>query len=188
MPSAVLLHPHPDMGGNQHNHVVSAVHDAFGAAGIAAHRFDFRSSDPQQAIDQTLEAIGAAPAPVVLVGYSFGGGIAAAVDHTAVSGWCLIAPALTLVAPAIAADPRPKLVLAAENDAWFGPDVLLAATAGWSAASHTVIAGADHFLAGPDADRAAILALRFAQQLAQWLPPPRRAAKRQARRAARRFT
>ncbi|MCW2604495.1 MAG: hypothetical protein JWN61_2630 [Pseudonocardiales bacterium] len=165
MTSVVLLHPHPDMGGNRYNNVVTALYDAFGSAGIAAHRFDFASSDPQGARDQTVAAIDAAEAPVFLIGYSFGGGVAATVDHPSIAGWCLIAPALTLLAPTIGADPRPKYVLAAQDDAWFGPDAMRAATTGWVNTSQAVLPGTDHFFAGSAAERAADLVLRHVQSL-----------------------
>lgn len=161
MASAVLLHPHPDMGGDRFNNVITALYEALGAAGVTPHRFDFASSDPDTARDQTIAVIDAAEAPVVLVGYSFGGGIAATVAHPSIAGWCLLAPALTLVAPTIAADPRPKLVLAAQDDAWFGPDVLQAATAGWRTTSQVVLAGADHFFLDRAADQAAELVVRY---------------------------
>jgi alpha/beta superfamily hydrolase len=146
MASAVLLHPHPDQGGNQDNNVVAALYEALGAAGVTPHRF-------------TVAAIDAAEAPVFLVGYSFGGGIAATMAHPALAGWCLLAPALTLIAPTIGADPRPKFVLGAQDDAWFGPDVLRAATDGWLDVTHAVLPGADHFFTGHAADQAADLVL-----------------------------
>jgi alpha/beta superfamily hydrolase len=159
MASAVLLHPHPDQGGNQDNNVVAALYEALGAAGVTPHRFTFASSDPDTARAQTVAAIDAAEAPVFLVGYSFGGGIAATMAHPALAGWCLLAPALTLIAPTIGADPRPKFVLGAQDDAWFGPDVLRAATDGWLDVTHAVLPGADHFFTGHAADQAADLVL-----------------------------
>jgi alpha/beta superfamily hydrolase len=161
MASAVLLHPHPDMGGNQHNSVISALYDALAAAGITPHRFDFASSDPEAARAQAVAAIESAESPVYLVGYSFGGAVAASVDHAAIAAWCLIAPALTIIAPTIGADLRGKYLLSAENDAWFGPDVLRAATASWTNTSQAVIRGTDHFFAGRAADDAAALVVRY---------------------------
>ena len=38
---AVLLHPHPDMGGDRHNNVVSALYEALPPEGVTALRFDF---------------------------------------------------------------------------------------------------------------------------------------------------
>lgn len=161
MASAVLLHPHPDMGGNQHNNVVTALYEALGATGVTPHRFDFASSDPDMARAQTVAAIDAAEAPVFLVGYSFGGGIAATITHSSIAGWCLLAPALAMFPATIGSDPRPKFVLAAQDDAWFGPDALQGATDGWREVSRAVLPGADHFFLGPAADQAAKLVVGY---------------------------
>jgi alpha/beta superfamily hydrolase len=166
MPAAVLLHPHPDMGGNQHNNVVSALYERLQPGPIGPIRFDFASSDLDAAGEQTAGVIEAAGQPVWLIGYSFGGAVAARIVHPAVLGWCLIAPALTLAASAIGSDPRPKHVIAAERDAWFGPDRLAAATADWRDASSETLAGADHFFAGRAAELAADLAARWIEGLA----------------------
>ncbi len=87
----VLLHPHPDMGGNQHNNVITALF----AALDDAVRFDFVSSDLGAAKGQVHQQLDEGPA--WLVGYSFGGGVASLVDDPRVLGWCLIAPALAMV-------------------------------------------------------------------------------------------
>jgi alpha/beta superfamily hydrolase len=157
MAAAVLLHPHPDMGGNQYNNVVTALYQRLPAAGVTPHRFDFASSDSGVARMQTIEAIEAAAEPVFLVGYSFGGGVAATINHAAVVAWCLIAPALTSIESTIGSDPRPKQVIAAERDQWLNPDALEAATADWIATSHATVASADHFFGGYGAARAADL-------------------------------
>ncbi len=164
MTSAVLLHPHPDRGGDQHNHVITALHERLAAAGVTPHRFDFASADLNVAGAQAVAAVEAAAEPVYLVGYSFGGAVAATVDHPRVTGWSLIAPALTLIDPNIGADARPKQVIAAEADAWFSPAALQAATSGWAATTHATVAGADHFFRGSAADQVAEL-------VAGWLRP-----------------
>ncbi len=46
----VLLHPHPDYGGNQYNNVIASLF----ASLEDASRFDFVSSDLDQAINQVL--------------------------------------------------------------------------------------------------------------------------------------
>jgi alpha/beta superfamily hydrolase len=151
----VLLHPHPDHGGNQHNNVISALFTAL----ENPVRFDFASSDLGVATGQVLEHLEDGPA--WLVGYSFGGGVASLVDDRRVLGWCLVTPALAMVDPVIGADPRPKLVLAAEHDTFFPPAALHDATAGWAATTHETIAAADHFLRGHEPD--------VANRCAAWL-------------------
>lgn len=155
MATAVLLHPHPDMGGNQDNNVVVALRDALEAAGVATRRFDFGSADVAAAQARTIAEIEAAEAPVFLIGYSFGGGIAASIDHPALAGWGLVAPALRLAEPVIGADPRPKHVVAAEHDAWFSPEALAETTDDWVATTHGAVPDTDHFFAGAAAEAAA---------------------------------
>ena len=146
---AVLLHPHPDMGGDRHNNVVSALFDALPSHGVTALRFDFSSSNVDTAAAETLEAIELLDgSPLFLVAYSFGGGVAATIDDARVAGWFLIAPALTMVEPSIGGDDRPKAITAAEHDRFFSPARLEAATADWDATEHSVVTGTDHMFVG----------------------------------------
>jgi uncharacterized protein len=145
----VLLHPHPDYGGNQYNNVIASLF----ASLDDASRFDFVSSDLDLAINQVLAQLDAGPA--WLIGYSFGGAVASLVDDPRVLGWCLIAPALTTVEPVIGPDSRPKHVLAAEHDGFFPPASLLKATAAWTATTHDLVPGPDHFFVGYEAEVAA---------------------------------
>ena len=147
------------MGGNRFNNVVDALYRALPPAGITAVRFDFSSSDVATARAETIEAVALVEdEPHFLVGYSFGGGVAAAIADELVAGHVLVAPAITMIPPAIGGDPRPKLVLAAEHDQFFAPDAVAAATSGWSNVELTTIAGADHFFGGrTDAIVAAVL-------------------------------
>jgi hypothetical protein len=165
--AAVLLHPHPDMGGDRHNNVVSELYRALPAAGVAAIRFDFSTSAVDTAAAETAEAFELLPAdvPRFLVGYSFGGGVAATITDEGVAGWFLAAPAVSMVEPAIGSDPRPKHVAAAEHDQFFAPDQLGAVTAGWQNTELTVIPGADHFFAGRT-DVVAERCLAFLRQVA----------------------
>jgi alpha/beta superfamily hydrolase len=147
--SAVLLHPHPDMGGDRHNNVVTALYDALPPEGITALRFDFSSSNVDTAATEALEALDLLEdAPRFVIAYSFGGGVAATIDDLGVAGWFLIAPALTMVEPAIGDDPRPKAIVAGEHDRFFSPARLQAASADWKETEHTTIAGADHMFVG----------------------------------------
>lgn len=152
--AAVLLHPHPDYGGDRLHPLVDGLHRRLPEAGVASVRFDFAGADPDDARAQILSAVDvaageAAAARVVLVGYSFGAGMAATVDDPRVAGWFLVAPpAVMLRSATIGADPRPKQLAVPAHDQ-FGPlDAVKASTDGWMATELEVVEGADHFLAG----------------------------------------
>jgi alpha/beta superfamily hydrolase len=146
--AAVLLHPHPDMGGDRFNHVVDALFRALPRSGYSAARFDFRSADLATASAETMAAIAQLDAGrVALIGYSFGAGVALHVTDPRVAGWALIAP-YAQDGGAVADDPRPKLVLAAEYDQWFPPSAAEPLVATWANATVVTVARADHFLAG----------------------------------------
>jgi alpha/beta superfamily hydrolase len=148
--SAVLLHPHPDMGGDRFNNVVSELYHALPPAGITVIRFDFSSSTGDTAAAETSEALDELPVdvPRFLAGYSFGGGVAATITDERVAGWFLAAPALSMTDPAIGDDPRPKLIVAGQHDRLFPPEQLEATTVTWQNVEYTVVGGADHFFVG----------------------------------------
>jgi len=132
--SAVLLHPHPDMGGDRHNNVVTALFEALPPAGVTAARFDFSSSNVETATAETVEVLDVlSPEPRYLVGYSFGGGIAARVSGDRTARRCLIAPPPWKESRPLA------YVIAAEHDQFFTLDDLQ---------PDAVVTGADHFFAG----------------------------------------
>ena len=60
---AVLLHPHPDMGGDRHNHVIGALYLGLPRAGFGAACFDFSSSGSRdvQRSDSAISRRSAAP-------------------------------------------------------------------------------------------------------------------------------
>jgi alpha/beta superfamily hydrolase len=149
----VVLHPHPDFGGDRWNPVVDALFSAVTGAGWAAVRFDFSSSDRTVAVAEATEAIDRLPEglPVVMAGYSFGAGIATQVLDRRITSWVLVAPPFPILGfgvGEIAADPRPKLVLSPASDQYCPPADALAAIEGWAATTFEPIEGADHFLAG----------------------------------------
>ena len=147
---AVLLHPHPSYGGDQHNVVISALFDALRAAGAAAVRFDFASAEVDACAAQAVDAVGSLPAgvPAAIVGYSFGGVVAAQVVDERVAAWALVAAPLGDAMPPIALDPRPKLLLVPSHDQFLAPDAARARVDGWASASVEAVPSADHFLAG----------------------------------------
>lgn len=153
---AVLLHPHPAMGGNRFNHVVDALYRALPGAQVSAYRFDFSSEVPAVASSEAAAAVAAIAAedpgrPVLVIGYSFGADIATTVDGPSVAGWFLIAPPLRIVAAAAvvaAGDPRPTGIAVPEHDQFTPPARVAEETVGWANCTTEVIAAADHFLAG----------------------------------------
>jgi alpha/beta superfamily hydrolase len=149
---AVLLHPHPDMGGNRFNSVVEAFYRALPAAGVSAARFDFPSSDEDAAVARTVEVVRSIPArPLVLVGYSFGASIATLVSDDRLAGWFLVAPPFGLIGSRpvpIADDPRPKALAVPQFDQFSPPSDVRRATGPWVNTTVEAVAGADHFLAG----------------------------------------
>jgi alpha/beta superfamily hydrolase len=150
----VLLHPHPDMGGDRFNPVVDAVWRAAVDAGWAAVRFDFSSSDRVAAANEAAWALDLLPStPVVgLVGYSFGAAIAAGLDDDRIDRWVLVAPPFGSHVPAAdlpaGADERPKLVLVPAHDQFCPPAAASTQTAAWQATTIEPVPGVDHFLAG----------------------------------------
>ena len=128
---------------------VTTLYEALPDAGVSALRFDFSGSDLDVAAADTRSALDRMTAePRFVVGYSFGGGIAATITDERVAGWFLIAPALTMFEPAIGDDPRPKAVVAAEHDHFFSLARLEIATADWEATERSTITGADHMFVG----------------------------------------
>ena len=89
---ALVLHPHPQYGGDMHNHVVTAVCGALAESGATTLRFNFRgtgrnegafdsgrgeANDARAAVD-ALRAL-RPDGRLLLAGYSFGAMIAATV-------------------------------------------------------------------------------------------------------------
>jgi alpha/beta superfamily hydrolase len=148
--TAVLLHPHPDMGGDRFNHVVDALYLSLPNGGFTTVRFDFSSSDIATAAAETTAVIdGCRDGGVALIGYSFGAGVALHTPDPRLLGWLLVAPYLPRAGvDAVALDPRPKLVLVPEHDQWSPPRRIQPLTAGWANTTVATVTGADHFLGG----------------------------------------
>jgi alpha/beta superfamily hydrolase len=151
--AAVLIHPHPDFGGDRFNHVVDAIYRRLPEAGASVARFNLSGAVPEQARADTLEAMDRMGAGrLALVGYSFGADVALGVDDGRVVGWFAVAPPLRFGGfSAIAIDSRPKGLLCAELDQFAPPERAQEITSGWENASVATIAGADHFLNGHSA-------------------------------------
>ena len=151
--AAVVLHPHPAMGGDRHHPLVVALAEGLAADGLATLRIDLR--DPDVAADRgRLEAVATDLVAevdtyrLVLVGYSWGAVVSAAASPVGLVGRVLVAPPVRSMSLSSAADHMPALVLVPEHDQYGGPDATTAAVAGWPDTTVETVPGADHFLAG----------------------------------------
>ncbi len=153
--AALVMHPHPQYGGDMDNHVVVAMRDALASAGAATLRFNLRGTggsrgtfDPAFApndADAGLVALHTAQPdlPIVLAGYSYGAQLA--------SGLAALKPpaALILVSPPLAYAPLTALpaslailAIAGDADSVCPPDRLRTMTA--LGATVRVLPGVDH--------------------------------------------
>jgi len=146
-----LLHPHPQFGGDRFHPFVEGLFGRLPQGGVSAVRFDFGSADADVARDEVMEVIDrTAPRvglAVVVVGYSFGAGVAVGVDDDRVVGWYLLAPPASMLVDAIVgADSRPKVIAVPANDQFSPPEVVRRMVAAWTATTVVDVAGTDHFL------------------------------------------
>lgn len=161
--TAVVCHPHPQMGGDRHNTVVDAVFRGLAAAGVAVVRFDFRGVNRSEGaygsgVDERLDvsaALGAAAdlapgTPLWSIGYSFGGDVALSTDHPSLTGWVAIAAPLSVIADDLPAgdDHRPTTLVVPTHDQFRPPAAVHDAIAAWSSTTVVEIAMGDHFLTG----------------------------------------
>ena len=149
---ALLLHPHPDYGGDRFHPFVGGLFKRLPSVGVSAVRFDFTSGSAAAAHDQAFQALEEGGqrwpnVPAVVAGYSFGAGVAASIDDARILGWFLLAPQVEMLATTtIGADPRPKAIAVPEFDQYSPPARLEPAVSQWQATAVTAIAGTDHFL------------------------------------------
>jgi alpha/beta superfamily hydrolase len=148
----VLLHPHPDFGGNRFHPFIDNVFRRLPSIHVSAIRFDFSSADPATAHDEVTEAITLGrdqwPAvPAILCGYSFGAGVAATVKDDRVAAWYLLAAPLAMLKDAaVGNDPRPKAVVVPERDQFSPAEAVRRELSDWQTTDFATIPGADHFL------------------------------------------
>jgi alpha/beta superfamily hydrolase len=149
---AVVLHPHPGMGGDRHHPAVVAIAQGLAAHGVAALRLDLRDPDPAPSAERLRAAATDLLADLslerlLLVGYSWGSIVAALVDHEALRARVLVAPPVSMFVPA-SGDGTPTLVLVPAHDQFGPPDAVREALGSWPVTTIEVVDGADHFLAG----------------------------------------
>ena len=148
---AVVLHPHPAMGGDRQHPFVVALATRLADAGVAALRVDLADpsfpagADALAAIAEELRSdVGVDR--LFLLGYSWGSVVSAMADVDAVTARVLVAPPVSLVE----VPPRnePTLVLVPAHDQYGPPADARDAFASWPDATVEVVEGCDHFLAG----------------------------------------
>ena len=133
-PALVMCHPHPMLGGNMDNLVVTSVCRAAAEAGFASFRFNFRGVEGSEGefkngdaehedIKSALNMVRRWPSVdgkrIALAGYSFGAGaILRGLRHfKAARSLALIAPPLSSVEESrIIKDKRPKLFVVGQHD------------------------------------------------------------------------
>jgi alpha/beta superfamily hydrolase len=149
---AVLLHPHPQFGGDRFHPFVDALFRTLPDLAVSALRFDFSSAEPSIAREEVVAAIDEGATrwpgrPVLVIGYSFGAGIAAGVGDERIAGWYLLAPPLSMLTTStIGSDTRPKAVVVPEYDQFSPPAAIAPVVAGWEATTVTTLPNTDHFL------------------------------------------
>jgi alpha/beta superfamily hydrolase len=166
----VLLHPHPSYGGDRFHPFIDGMFRRLPGISANAIRFDFSSDDEVKAREQVVAAIdegaGRWPElPAILVGYSFGAGVAAAAEDDRISAWYLLAPPLAMLTKAtISQVARPKALVVPEYDQFSPPDAVAEKVAGWRPPTTVTIApGVDHFLGV--VERIVAAALTWIEQL-----------------------
>lgn len=149
---AVVVHPHPAMGGDRDHPLVVAVAEGLAAVGVAALRVDLR--DPDVAVSATaLEELAKelltdlGVERLFLVGYSWGSVVAALASPSGLAARVLVAPPVAMF-DLRSSDDVPALLLVPAHDQYGGPDAVGEVIEGWTTATMVVVEGADHFLAG----------------------------------------
>jgi alpha/beta superfamily hydrolase len=149
--AAVVLHPHPAMGGDRHHPLVVAVAERLAGTGVAALRLDLHDS----AVDVAAAALGDAAGELraalgvdrlLLVGYSWGAAVAARATPAQLASRVLVAPPVTLLE--LSPQSEPALVLVPAHDQYGPPSAAEAVFTDWPDATLEVVEGCDHFLAG----------------------------------------
>lgn len=163
---AVVLHPHPGMGGDRHHPLVVAVCERLAEGDVAALRIDLRNPDPvtevphlvaaatELAAEEGVEGIG-------LVGYSWGSIVAASASPPGLVARVLVAPPAAMLAIDPREDELPTLVLVPAHDQYGPPDEVERLLGEHPATTIEVVEGTDHFLAGAVS--------RIADRAATWL-------------------
>jgi alpha/beta superfamily hydrolase len=179
----IVCHPHPLLGGDMDNAVVTAICRALDGHALASLRFNFRgvkgsegrfsggpgeTDDLVAAMDAMSHWPGIDPGRLGVAGYSFGAGVVlgAMEQLKAARGFAAVAPPLSVVGAMPATINRSVLFMAGANDRISPPVELQRALDGVDGpVKFTQVAGADHMLAGAETGVADAVAQFLAQVL-----------------------
>jgi alpha/beta superfamily hydrolase len=168
-PAVVVCHPHPLYGGTMSSNVVFGICQALAEKGMAALRFNFRGvgqsggeygegiaeqEDVKAALDFASATENIDKERIGLAGYSFGGMVAlpVAIRDERVKRLALVSPALSEGGwQELERYTKPKFVIAGEND-FVVPREQFLKLAEDMPEQYRVIAGADHFWGGYEAE------------------------------------
>src|ERR1039458_3643715 len=176
-PAVVVCHPHPAYGGSMFNNVIDAILAAMWQAGYATLRFNFRSDGEHDGgpgeVDDAVAAMAFALAQpgvrkegAAMAGYSFGAMVAVSAGYACAEVARIVAVALPL-AMADARIPdgasKPVLLVSGDRDSYSPVAGLktLKSEIGDSARLE-IIAGADHFFGGHEAELSRAIAAALA--------------------------
>ncbi len=180
-PAAVVCHPHPLYGGSMHNNVVDAILAAMWQAGYATLRFNFRGvgasegehdggpgevDDAAAAMTFLLAQPGVRKEGAVMAGYSFGAMVAVSAGYERAEIARIVAVALPL-AMADARIPegasKPVLLVSGDRDS-YSPVAGLQAVKSkiGGSARLEIVAGADHFFGGREAELLRVIGVALA--------------------------
>lgn len=169
-PAVIVCHPHPLYGGDMSNNIVFRLCQALAERSIAALRFNFRGvgrsggsygggTGEQADLRAALAHVRSAPDiddRIGLAGYSFGASVAVpvAAGDGGVRLLALVSPALSDTGwEQLKGYGKPRLVIAGDSDFVIPePDLRRHCQDMAGAGQYQVIAGADHFWAGFEAE------------------------------------
>ena len=180
-PAAVVCHPHPMYGGSMYNNVVDAMLAAMWQLGYATLRFNFRGVGGSEGehdggpgeVDDAIAAMayllaqpGVRKEGAVMAGYSFGAMVAVSAGYERAE----IARIVAVAIPLAMADARipdgaskPVLLVSGDRDS-YSPVAGLQALRSkiGDAARLEIVAGADHFFGGREAELSRVIAAALA--------------------------
>ena len=175
-PGVVVCHPHPMYGGSMYNNVVDAILDALWRAGYATLRFNFRGvgasegehdggpgevDDAAAAATFLLSQPGVRRESFVMAGYSFGAMVAVSAGYERAEIARIIAVALPIAMSDVRIPDRvtkPILLVSGDTDS-YSPSLQVLALKEkiGDSARVEMIAGADHFFGGHEAELSRVI-------------------------------